>query len=243
MSPAQHIQRPPLEGMALTNDGYLVGIASEVVGDGQSVEWSFDSLDRPTLMKMLQKRVADGSILRLVGKCLHVGVLDGQEFSEPSEGTVQGSTLSPLLGNVYLHYVLDLWFEEEVLPRLKGKAKFIRYADDGVFGFELEEDARRVQAVLGKRLERFGLTLHPDKTRLLEFSRPPPARTGGRSPTTFDFLGFTWYWRRNPEASDGRSAARPGVRAWREPYGRSISGARSTGTCPSKSSTRRSRDE
>lgn len=156
----------------------------------------FDSLDRPQLMKMLQRRVADGSILRLVGKCLHVGVLDGQEFSEPSEGTVQGSTLSPLLGNVYLHHVLDLWFEEEVQPRLKGKAKFIRYADDGVFGFELEEDARRVYAVLGKRLQRFGLTLHPDKTRLLDFRRPPPERTGGKSPTTFDFLGFTWYWRK-----------------------------------------------
>jgi group II intron reverse transcriptase/maturase len=156
----------------------------------------FDSLDRTELMKMLQKRVADGSMLRLIGKCLHVGVLDGEELSEPSEGTVQGSTLSPLLGNVYLHYVLDLWFDEEVRPRLHGKAKFIRYADDGVFGFELEEDARRVMAVLGKRLERFGLTLHPDKTRLLDFRRPSLARTEGRSPTTFDFLGFAWYWRR-----------------------------------------------
>jgi RNA-directed DNA polymerase len=156
----------------------------------------FDSLDRTKLMKMLQRRVADGSILRLVGKCLHVGVLDGEEFSEPSEGTVQGSTLSPLLGNVYLHYVLDLWFDEEVRPRLRGKAKFVRYADDGVFGFELEEDARRVQTALSKRLERFGLTLHPDKTRLLDFRRPSPERKEGRSPTTFDFLGFTWYWRR-----------------------------------------------
>jgi RNA-directed DNA polymerase len=159
----------------------------------------FDSVDRTQLMKMLQKRVADGSMLRLIGKCLHVGVLDGEDLSEPSEGTVQGSTLSPLLGNVYLHYVLDLWFDEEVRPRLRGKAKFIRYADDGVFGFELEEDARRVQAVLGKRLERFGLTLHPDKTRLLDFRRPSPERIEGRSPTTFDFLGFTWYWRRNRE--------------------------------------------
>jgi group II intron reverse transcriptase/maturase len=156
----------------------------------------FDSLDRSELKKLLQKRIADKSILRLIGKCLHVGVLDGAELSEPSEGTVQGSTLSPLLGNVYLHYVLDLWFAEEVMPRLRGKAKFIRYADDGVFGFELEEDARRVHAVLGKRLKRFGLTLHPEKTRLLDFSRPSPARIGGKSPTTFDFLGFTWYWKR-----------------------------------------------
>ena len=82
----------------------------------------FDSVDRTQLMEMLQRRVADGSLLRLVGKCLHVGVLDGEEFTEPSVGTVQGSTLSPLLGNVYLHYVLDLWFAEEVRPRLRGKA-------------------------------------------------------------------------------------------------------------------------
>jgi len=157
----------------------------------------FDSVDRTQLMKMLQKRVADGSMLRLIGKCLHVGILDGEELSEPSEGTVQGSTLSPLLANVYLHHVLDLWFTEEVMPRLHGRAMFVRYADDGVFGFEREEDARRVLAVLGKRLERFGLTLHPEKTRLLDFSRPPRSRTEGRSPTTFDFLGFTWYWRRN----------------------------------------------
>jgi group II intron reverse transcriptase/maturase len=159
----------------------------------------FDSVDRTKLMKLLQKRVTDGSIHRLVGKCLHVGVLDGEEISEPSEGTAQGSTLSPLLGNVYLHYVLDLWFQEEVRPRLHGKSMFVRYADDGIFGFEREEDARRVLAVLGKRLERFGLTLHPDKTRLLDFRRPSPLRTKGRSPTTFDFLGFTWYWRRNRE--------------------------------------------
>lgn len=156
----------------------------------------FDSVDRTQLMKILQKRVADGSILRLIGKCLHVGVLEGEELSEPSEGTVQGSTLSPLLGNAYLHHVLDLWFTEEVMPRLHGRAMFVRYADDGVFGFEYEEDARRVMAVLGKRLERFGLTLHPEKTRLLDFRRPSEERKEGRSPATFDFLGFTWYWQR-----------------------------------------------
>ena len=156
----------------------------------------FDTVNRTQLMEMLRKRVADGSIIRLVGKCLHVGVLDGEEFTKPSEGTVQGSAISPLLGNAYLHYVLDLWFAEEVRPRLRGKATFVRYADDGVFGFERADDAQRVMAVLGKRLERFGLKLHPQKTRLLEFRRPPRWRRGGRSPTTFDLLGFTWYWRR-----------------------------------------------
>jgi RNA-directed DNA polymerase len=161
----------------------------------------FDSVNRARLLEMLQTRVADGSMLRLIGKCLHVGVLDGEVFTKPSEGTVQGSTLSPLLGNVYLHHVLDLWFTEEVRPRLHGKAMFVRYADDGVFGFEREEDARRVLAVLGKRMERFGLTLHPQKTRLLDFRRPQRSRKEGKSPMTFDFLGFTWYWRRTRKGS------------------------------------------
>ena len=161
----------------------------------------FDSVRRTQLMEMLQERVADGSLLRLIGKCLHVGVLDGKEFAEPSAGTVQGSTLSPLLGNVYLHTVLDRWFAEEVRPRLRGKATFIRFADDGVFGFERQDDAERVQAVLSKRMERFGLTLHPEKTRLLDFRRPSRSRGEGRSPTTFDFLGFCWYYRRTRKGS------------------------------------------
>ena len=156
----------------------------------------FDSLDRTELKKMLEVRIADGSLLRLIGKCLHVGVLDGDEFSEPESGTVQGSVLSPLLGNVYLHYVLDLWFETEVTPRLRGKATLIRYCDDFIIGFEREDDARRVMAVLEKRLERFGLSLHPDKTRLLPFWRPPKRQQSGKGPATFDFLGFTFYWRR-----------------------------------------------
>jgi RNA-directed DNA polymerase len=156
----------------------------------------FDSLDRTELKKMLEVRVADGSFLRLIGKCLHVGVLDGEAVLEPELGTVQGSVLSPLLGNVYLHYVLDRWFETEVKPRLRGKATLIRYCDDFIIGFEREEDARRVLAVLDKRLERFGLALHPDKTRLLPFWRPPTMQQSGQGPATFDFLGFTFYWRR-----------------------------------------------
>jgi len=157
----------------------------------------FDSLDRPKLMEMLQIRVADGSLLRLVGKCLHVGVLDGAAYAEPSAGTAQGSVLSPLLGNVYLHYVLDLWFEREVKPRLRGEAHLVRYADDFVMTFETKDDAERVTEVLGKRMGRFGLTLHPTKTRLLSFRRPPAGQLGGKGPATFDFLGFTLYWRRS----------------------------------------------
>ncbi len=157
----------------------------------------FDSIDRKMLMEMLQERVTDTSLLRLVGKCLHVGILDGAEYSEPDEGTVQGSSLSPLLGNVYLHHVLDLWFEREVLPRMRGKAHLIRYADDFVIGFEREDDAKRVMTVLGRRFERFGSRLHPDKTRLLPFARPPSGQAKGKGPATFDFLGFTVFWTRS----------------------------------------------
>jgi group II intron reverse transcriptase/maturase len=172
--------------------------------EGGEVQWIFeadivsffDSLDRNELKKMLEVRVVDGSLQRLIGKCLHVGVLDGEMFVEPELGTAQGSVLSPLLGNVYLHYVLDLWFETEVKPRLRGKATLIRYCDDFIIGFEREDDARRVMAVLGKRLGRFGLALHPDKTRLLPFWRPPQGQQSGKGPATFDFLGFTFYWTR-----------------------------------------------
>lgn len=156
----------------------------------------FDSLDRDKLKEMLEVRVADGSLMRLIGKCLHVGVLDGVEISTPESGTAQGSVLSPLLGNVYLHYVLDHWFERRVKPRLRGKAILVRHADDFVIGFEYKDDAKRVMDALGDRLGHFGLTLHPDKTRLLPFRRPPKRQEGGKGRATFDFLGFTFYWAR-----------------------------------------------
>jgi RNA-directed DNA polymerase len=160
------------------------------------IESFFDSVDRKALMEMLRERVADSSLLRLVGKCLHVGILDGEEYSEPTEGTAQGSILSPLLGNIYLHYVLDQWFERDVLPRMKGKAHLIRYADDFVIGFETEDDARRVWGVLRSRFERYGLRLHPEKTRLLPFGRPERGSPSRKGPAGFDFLGFTVHWRR-----------------------------------------------
>ncbi|MDP7179270.1 MAG: group II intron reverse transcriptase/maturase [Verrucomicrobiota bacterium] len=163
----------------------------------------FDSIDRKKLKEMLEIRVADGSLLRLIGKCLHVGVLDGVELSTSESGTAQGSVLSPLLGNVFLHYVLDLWFEREVKSRLRGRATLVRYCDDFVIGFEREDDARRVMAVLGKRLGRFGLALHPDKTRLIPFRRPPAGQQSGKGPATFDFLGFTLYWARSSKGRWG----------------------------------------
>jgi RNA-directed DNA polymerase len=172
--------------------------------DGGEMNWVleadivsfFDSVDRTALREMLQHRVVDGSVDRLIAKCLHVGVLDGVEFTTPDTGTAQGSVLSPLLGNIYLHYVLDLWFVQEVQPRLRGRSCLIRYADDFLIGFEYQEDAVRVKEVLAKRMQRFGLTLHPDKTRLLDFRRPPAEQQRGKGPATFDFLGFTLYWQR-----------------------------------------------
>lgn len=161
------------------------------------VESYFDSIDRKVLLEMIQERVRDGSLKRLIGKCLHVGVLDGEEYSEPEEGTVQGSVLSPVLGNIYLHHMLDVWFEREVIPRLHGRARLIRYADDAVIAFEREDDAHKVLEVMHKRFERFGLRLHPEKTRIVPFSRP--GRTSGdrKGPASFDFLGFTLFWHRS----------------------------------------------
>ena len=145
----------------------------------------------------IAQRIPDGSIRRLVGKCLHVGVLDGAELTTPEAGTAQGSVLSPLLANVYLHYALDLWFEQDVKPCMDGAVKLIRYADDYILCFEHERDARRVMEVLPKRMAKYGLTLHPDKTRLIPFCRPPHTQQKGKGPGTFDFLGFTLFWRRS----------------------------------------------
>jgi group II intron reverse transcriptase/maturase len=161
------------------------------------VQSYFDNINRKMLKEMLLERVVDGSLLRLIGKCLHVGVLDGEEYFEPGEGTAQGSVLSPMLGNIYLHHVLDVWFERDVVPRLRGRAHLIRYADDAVITFEREDDARRVMGVITKRFERYGLKLHPEKTRVVRFERPSKGDSEGKGPGTFDFLGFTHYWCRS----------------------------------------------
>jgi group II intron reverse transcriptase/maturase len=157
----------------------------------------FDRIDRKKLMELLQRRCADKSLLRLIGKCLHVGILEDGGVVSPETGTTQGSTLSPLLANVYLHYVLDLWFEDEVKAKLQGKATLIRYADDFVIAFGRKEEAQQVLRWLVSRMAEYGLELHPEKTRLIDFRCPPPNQRGGKGPGTFDFLGFTVLWSRS----------------------------------------------
>jgi RNA-directed DNA polymerase len=162
----------------------------------------FDTLDHGDLRAFLKRRVRDGVLLRLIGKWLNAGVLEDGCLSYPDAGSPQGGVVSPILANVFLHYVLDAWFAREVQPRLKGRAFLIRYADDFVIGFTHEEDARRVMAVLPKRFGKYGLTVHPAKTKLVPFRRPPyesRPRGGpdGDRPGTFDLLGFTHYWSRS----------------------------------------------
>lgn len=162
----------------------------------------FDTLDHARIRELLQLRVCDGVLLRLIGKWLNAGVLEKGNVTFPEAGTPQGGVISPLLANVYLHYVLDEWFERDVKPCLKGHAFLIRYADDFVMGFACEEDARRVLTVLPKRFAKYGLTLHPEKTRLVPFRRPSTRLPHGDSepepqPGAFDLLGFRHYWGRS----------------------------------------------
>ena len=150
----------------------------------------FDTLVHRHLRRILDRRIRDGVIRRLIDQWLKAGVWEEGQISYPEQGTPQGGCVSPLLSNIYLHTVLDEWFEKEVKPRLSGRAFLIRFADDYAMGFEKESDARRVLAVLPKRLGKYGLNLHPDKTRLVDFRSPHRSQ----EPGTFQFLGFTHYW-------------------------------------------------
>ncbi len=168
------------------------------------IEAFFDSVDRVRLQEILRRRVRDGVLLRLIGKWLNAGVMEEGRVYRPDAGTPQGGVISPLLANIYLHEVLDEWFARQVKPRLRGRAHLVRYADDFVIAFELEEDARRVLDVLPKRFGNYGLRLHPEKTQLVRFSRPsrnaPPGDDEAR-PGSFDLLGFTHYWRRSRQCN------------------------------------------
>jgi len=184
----------------------------------------FDTIDHGHLRALLQRRVRDGVLLRLIGKWLNAGVLEEGCVTHSETGSPQGGVISPMLSNIFLHYVLDDWFERDVKPRLRGHAFLIRFADDFAMGFSCEEDARRVMEVLPKRFEKYGLTIHPEKTRLVPFERPSdrPLRPGTPprvQPASFDLLGFTHYWGRSRKGhwvvkrKTSKSRLRRGLRA------------------------------
>src|SRR5437899_3207071 len=141
------------------------------------IQGYFDAIVRSQLMAFVERRIGDSSILRLIRKWLHVGVVEDGRLLVTETGTGQGQVISPLLANIYLHYVLDEWFETVVKPRLKGEAYEIRFADDFILCFQYREDAEKVMDVLTKRVGKYGLTLHPEKTRLMEYGREALAQS------------------------------------------------------------------
>jgi group II intron reverse transcriptase/maturase len=154
----------------------------------------FGSLDWNLLLKIIKRRVNDGSIIRLIGKWLNAGVMEEETLIHPTEGTPQGAVISPVLSNIFLHHVLDRWYVRDVKPRLQGRSFLVRFADDFLIGCEREDDARRVLAALPRRFERFKLAIHPEKTALIRFQRPAFKERQDRENGTFDFLGFTHFW-------------------------------------------------
>jgi group II intron reverse transcriptase/maturase len=155
----------------------------------------FDSIPHSHLRAFLDRRVTDGVIRRMIDKWLKAGVLEDGLLRHATEGSPQGGVISPILSNIFLHHVLDEWFESEVRPRLAGNSALVRFADDAVMAFAYFRDAKRVLSVLDKRLHRYGLTLHPEKTRFVDFrfnnSGGSPPETEG---TSFTFLGFCHVW-------------------------------------------------
>ena len=177
-------------------DALYVGISKRKVNwiIDADIRGFFDNISHEWLMKFLGHRIADPRMLRLLKKWLRAGVSEDGEWSATQVGTPQGAVISPLLANVFLHYVLDLWIDDWRKRRAKGEVMIVRYADDFVIGFREESDARRCLAALQERFAKFGLELHPDKTRLIQFGRYAEerrAKRGEGKPETFDFLGFT----------------------------------------------------
>lgn len=183
----------------------------------------FGTIDHGRLRTVLDKRVKDGVIRRLIDKWLKAGVLESGTITRATEGTPQGGVISPLLANVFLHEVIDAWYHREVVPRLKGKSSIVRYADDMVAVFAARDDCERVLQVMGKRLEKYGLKLHPTKTRVVDFraSREESKRAGEHTESSFDFLGFTHIWKRSRRSYwivTRRTAKRRYARAVRRVY-------------------------
>jgi group II intron reverse transcriptase/maturase len=184
--------RSPHDGIGELREQIMSGNIRWIVD--ADIKGYFDNIDHGLLMQVIKQRVNDGGLLRLIGKWLKAGVVDGGSITYPEKGTPQGGVISPMLSNIFLHHVLDEWYVKEVKPRMKGRTFLIRFADDYVISCELEEDARTLMRVLPKRFQRFGLELHPEKTQLIEYKYPGRNRKGEAGKGTFDFLGFTFYW-------------------------------------------------
>ena len=166
----------------------------------------FDSLSHAELRTFLDRRVRDGVIRRMIDKWLKAGISEDGKLRFPTEGTPQGGVVSPILANIFLHHVLDEWFVDVVQPRMRGRTSLARFADDAIIACEREDDLQRIMQVLSKRFARFGLSLHPDKTKVISFQRPPykkPRKDDDPDdrPGTFDFLGFTHFWARSQKGN------------------------------------------
>ena len=178
------------EGVSKMEGGWVLDV---------DIKSFFDTIDHGQLRSFLDQRVRDGILRRMIDKWLKAGVLEEGTVHYPDGGTPQGGVISPLLANVYLHHVLDTWFESTAKPKLRGEAFMVRYADDFVIVCAIQSDAEKLMAVLPKRFGKYGLTLHPEKTRLVRFTKPPFISRGhddDEGPGTFDLLGFTHYWAR-----------------------------------------------
>ncbi|MGH8656777.1 MAG: group II intron reverse transcriptase/maturase [Gammaproteobacteria bacterium] len=177
-------------------DAVTVGVCTKKVSfvlDADIAKF-FDTIEHDWLVKFIEHRVADARVVRLIKKWLHAGVLEDGQVRQSELGTVQGGSISPLLANIYLHYALDLWVKQWRDRHARGEVIMVRYADDWVAGFQFRDDAHKFQTAVAHRLAQFGLALHPEKTRLIEFgrfARENRSRRGQGKPQTFDFLGFT----------------------------------------------------
>lgn len=179
------------EAMVKMGGGWIIEV---------DIQGFFDALDHRHLQAILRQRVRDGVLLRLIGKWLNAGVLEGGTTQRSERGSPQGGVISPMLANVYLHEVFDKWVDEMVMPRMRGRVAVVRFADDIAMAFSCKDDADRVMRVLPKRFAKYGLTLHPEKTRMVDFNRPPSKGGDGRipgRPGTFELLGFLHYWARS----------------------------------------------
>ena len=196
--------RSPHDALRALRDGFMEqGLRWVVDAD---ISKYFDTIDHTHLRGFLDQRVTDGVVRRMIDKWLKAGVLEQGVLRRTAGGTPQGGVISPLLANIYLHYVLDRWFEEKVRPRVQGRCLLVRYADDFVVAFEDHLPGKLLPGVLEKRLARYGLTLHPTKTRFVDFRfKRPQGRHPAAAGTTFNFLGFTHVWGRS---QNGRNVVR-----------------------------------